>query len=97
MGSTVGVVGAGYVGLTTAACLAHLDHRVRCVDIDAARVAGLCRGQVHIAEPDLAGLVARGLTIGRLSFSADPATLAGLGMGACRAWRRRWAMAASRT
>jgi UDPglucose 6-dehydrogenase len=78
VGSLVGVVGAGYVGLTTAACLAHLDHRVRCVDTDVERVAGLCRGEVGIDEPDLAGLVDRGLSTGRLSFSADPATLAGL-------------------
>jgi UDPglucose 6-dehydrogenase len=78
VGSLVGVVGAGYVGLTTAACLAHLDHRVRCVDTDLERVAGLCRGEVGIDEPDLAGLVDRGMNTGRLSFSADPATLAGL-------------------
>lgn len=35
--STVGVIGAGYVGLTTAACLAHLGHDVTCADIDEER------------------------------------------------------------
>ena len=73
----VGVVGAGYVGLTTAACLAHLDHRVRCVDEDAERVAALTRGEVPIAEPDLAALVDRGLATGRLSFATEPESLGG--------------------
>ncbi|HEY7595932.1 MAG TPA: UDP-glucose/GDP-mannose dehydrogenase family protein [Actinophytocola sp.] len=73
----IGVVGAGYVGLTTAACLAHLDHRVRCVDVDPARVAAVNRGEVPIAEPDLAGLVHRGLVTGRLSFATDAESLGG--------------------
>ena len=78
MGSgPVGVVGAGYVGLTTAACLAHLDHRVRCVDVDPARVVALNRGKVPIAEPGLAELVGRGLATGTLSFSTDVADLGG--------------------
>lgn len=76
----VGVVGAGYVGLTTAACLTHLDHRVRCVDVDAARVAALTRGEVPIAEPDLTELVDRGLATGRLSFDTDAASLGGTGV-----------------
>jgi UDPglucose 6-dehydrogenase len=71
----VGVVGAGYVGLTTAACLAHLGHRVSCVDIDTTRVAGLRLGEVPIAEPDLAELVGAGLATGRLSFSTGMAQL----------------------
>jgi UDPglucose 6-dehydrogenase len=73
----VGVIGAGYVGLTTAACFAHLDHRVRCIDVDAKRVAALRRGKVPIAEPNLAPLVERGLATGRLSFATDTASLGG--------------------
>lgn len=62
------VVGAGYVGLTTAACLAHLGHGVVCSDIDETRIARLNRGDVPIREPGLAELVRAGLDAGRLSF-----------------------------
>ncbi|QIN80244.1 nucleotide sugar dehydrogenase [Rubrobacter marinus] len=65
----VGVVGAGYVGLVTGACLAHVGHRVRCVDKNEARVAELAEGRVPIYEPGLEELVARGRK--RLSFSTD--------------------------
>ena len=51
------VVGTGYVGLTTGACLASLGHRVVCSDVDAAKVARLSRGEVDILEPGLAELV----------------------------------------
>ncbi|MBK1784472.1 UDP-glucose dehydrogenase family protein [Prauserella cavernicola] len=62
------VVGTGYVGLTTGACLASLGHRVTCVDVDESKVARLAAGRVDIMEPGLAELVARGLTSGGLSF-----------------------------
>jgi UDPglucose 6-dehydrogenase len=65
---TVAVVGTGYVGLTTGACLASLGHRVVCADIDEAKVEALSRGEVAIREPGLAELVAEGLAAGRLSF-----------------------------
>ncbi len=64
----VGVVGAGYVGLVTAACLAHVGHRVRCLDRDEGRVAGLREGRIPVYEPGLDGLVERGVNAGRLSF-----------------------------
>jgi UDPglucose 6-dehydrogenase len=62
------VIGAGYVGLTTGACLASLGHRVVCGDNDAAKVARLAAGEVGILEPELADLVAEGLASGRLKF-----------------------------
>ncbi len=65
----VGVVGAGYVGLVTGACLAHVGHRVQCVDKNEARVAELIEGRVPIYEPGLEELVARGRK--RLSFTTD--------------------------
>ena len=43
--SRVGVVGAGYVGLTTAACLASLGHDVACADVDATKLTRLSRGR----------------------------------------------------
>ncbi len=64
----IAVVGAGYVGLTTAACLASLGHRVVCADIDRAKVERLTAGTVDLAEPGLADLVRGGLAAGRLSF-----------------------------
>lgn len=67
-GHDIGVVGAGYVGLTTAACLAHLGHRVVCGDIDTERVARLNRGEIPIVEEGLAEIVAEGLHRGLLSF-----------------------------
>lgn len=64
----ISVIGAGYVGLVTAACLAHLDNDVRVVDIDAARVERLRAGDVPIREPGLDELIHEGLASGRLTF-----------------------------
>lgn len=62
------VVGTGYVGLVQGACLAHLGHRVACVDIDQQKVAALQRGEVPFFEPGLPELVAEGMENGQLSF-----------------------------
>ena len=67
----VEVVGAGYVGLVTAACLASLGHTVRCVDVNLARIASLESGEVPFSEPGLADLVRVGMEQGRLSFETD--------------------------
>ncbi|MBN9745472.1 UDP-glucose/GDP-mannose dehydrogenase family protein [Amycolatopsis sp. A1MSW2902] len=64
----IAVVGTGYVGLTTGACLASLGHRVVCADVDPDKIDRLARGQVDILEPELADLVAEGLAAGRLQF-----------------------------
>ena len=77
--SVVAVVGAGYVGLTTAACLAQFGHRVICTDVDDARIAALQRGEIPIHEPGLAELVRAGVDADRLSFvwgSAEAAACA---------------------
>lgn len=66
--SDVAVIGAGYVGITTAACLAHLGHSVVAGDIDPARVDALNRGEIPIHEDGLSELVAEGLESGRLRF-----------------------------
>jgi len=68
----ISVIGAGYVGLVTAACLAHLENDVRVVDIDAARVERLRAGDVPIREPGLDALIHEGLATGRLTFHAEP-------------------------
>lgn len=64
----IAVIGTGYVGLTTGACLASLGHHVVCADVDAEKIKRLCAGEVDILEPRLADLVAEGLAAGRLSF-----------------------------
>ena len=69
------VIGAGYVGLVTGACLAELGHQVLCVDTDAARIAGLQAGRCPIYEPGLAELIARNTAAGRLGFGARPVGL----------------------
>lgn len=64
----ISVVGLGYVGLVTAACLAKWGHAVRGVDTSAARVTALNAGSLPIFEPGLDELVAAGRDAGRLTF-----------------------------
>lgn len=72
----LGVVGVGYVGLTTGACLAALGHRVVCGDIDAERIERLRAGVIPIVEEGLAPLVADGIASGRLTFVVGAAEVA---------------------
>jgi UDPglucose 6-dehydrogenase len=74
--SRIGVVGAGYVGLTTAACLAHLGHRVVCADLDEDRVARLRRGEIPIVEEGLAEIVTSTLANASLTFEVGAARAA---------------------
>lgn len=66
--STVAVIGAGYVGLTTATCLSHLGHTVICADVDAERVKSLNKGEVPILEEGMDALLDEGLESKRLTF-----------------------------
>ena len=70
-GLHLAVVGSGYVGLVSAACLAGVGHTVRCIDRDRARVAELNQGIVPFREPGLDQAMTTGLASGRLSFSDD--------------------------
>lgn len=67
----VAVVGAGYVGLVTSACLAELGHRVICLEIDRDRLNELQSGRLPIYEPSLEDLVLGNVESGRLSFAGD--------------------------
>lgn len=66
--SSICVVGSGYVGLTTAACFAHLGHTVVCTDIDSDRITRLSAGECPILEQGLDNLLREGLSGGRLRF-----------------------------
>ena len=72
---SVAVIGTGYVGLTTGVCLAHLGHRVMCVDVDQRKIDMLRAGRPPIVEDGITELLAEGTASGRLSFAlgADPA------------------------
>lgn len=67
----VAMIGSGYVGLVSGACLADFGHDVRCVDTDETKVAALRRGEMPIYEPGLADLVGKNAEEGRLSFTTD--------------------------
>jgi len=67
----ISIVGAGYVGLVTAACLAHVGHDVVCLDVDAARIERLHHGDLPVHEPGLDEMVAEGIANGRLRFTVD--------------------------
>jgi UDPglucose 6-dehydrogenase len=66
--SEIAVIGAGYVGLTTAACFAHLGHDVICADVDAAKIEMLQEGRIPIHEEGLDRIVREQLDAGRLRF-----------------------------
>ena len=65
------VIGTGYVGLVSGACLAEMGNDVLCVDVDESKVALLQRGQIPIFEPGLQAMVERNRAAGRLQFSTD--------------------------
>ncbi|MGE0854090.1 MAG: UDP-glucose/GDP-mannose dehydrogenase family protein [Hyphomicrobiaceae bacterium] len=65
------MIGAGYVGLVSAACFSEFGWHVACIDKDPKRIAALQAGSIPIYEPGLDDLVARHARAGRLVFSAD--------------------------
>ncbi|HEX9068590.1 MAG TPA: UDP-glucose 6-dehydrogenase, partial [Ktedonobacterales bacterium] len=65
------VVGTGYVGLVTGACLADLGNDVTCLDIVPEKIEGLRQGKIPIFEPGLDLLVARNAEQGRLHFTTS--------------------------
>jgi UDPglucose 6-dehydrogenase len=66
----ISVIGAGYVGLTTAACLAEIGHQVLCADSDLNKLKKLHAGRIPFFEPHLDLLVKRNAASGRLQFAS---------------------------
>ncbi|HVU22452.1 MAG TPA: UDP-glucose/GDP-mannose dehydrogenase family protein [Rhizomicrobium sp.] len=69
----IAMIGTGYVGLVSGACLSEFGHDVVCIDKDAAKVEALRAGQIPIFEPGLDDVVAANVKAGRLSFASDMA------------------------
>ena len=67
----VTVIGTGYVGTVTGACLAYLGHHVTCVDTDAGKIARLRRGESPIYEPHLETMLSLGAERGGLEFTTE--------------------------
>ena len=72
----VAVIGAGYVGLVSGACLAEFGHHVTCIDKDARRIDDLKNGKIPIFEPGLDDIVHVNVAQRRLAFAANPVGIA---------------------
>ena len=67
----VSIIGTGYVGLVTGACLADVGNHVLCFDVDERKIAMLRRGEIPIFEPGLKEVVRANAASGRLAFTTD--------------------------
>ena len=68
----VTVIGTGYVGTVTGACLSYFGHRVTCVDTNADKIAKLRRGEMPIYEPFLKELLEAAAARGGIDFQHQP-------------------------
>ena len=67
----ISVVGTGYVGLVSGACLAEVGNDVLCLDLDENKINTLRQGGIPIFEPGLADMVKRNVAAGRLHFTTN--------------------------
>src|SRR5260370_13490222 len=66
----VAMIGTGYVGLVSGACIADFGHQVTCVDKDSTKISTLNAGEIPIFEPGLGDIVRSNLKEGRLAFTS---------------------------
>jgi UDPglucose 6-dehydrogenase len=71
MAQRIAVIGTGYVGLVTGACLADVGNEVLCIDVDPKKIDRLRQGEVPIYEPGLDIVLARAIREQRIEFSLD--------------------------
>lgn len=67
----IAVIGSGYVGLVTAACLSELGNKVICVDNDRKKIESLKKGVIPIYEPGLEQMISKNIKAGRISFNSN--------------------------
>jgi len=72
----IAVVGTGYVGLTTGACLAERGNEITCLDVDEEKIRIIQQGRIPIYEPDLEPLIKNNTAAGRLYFTTDMTAVA---------------------
>jgi UDPglucose 6-dehydrogenase len=76
----ISVIGTGYVGLVSGACLAEVGNDVLCLDVDERKIRILESGEIPIHEPGLLEIVRRNVASGRLRFTTDPSVTAKHGL-----------------
>jgi UDPglucose 6-dehydrogenase len=69
--TTISMIGVGYVGLVSAACLADFGNYVTCVDTDIEKIAALQDGRIPIYEPGLDEVIERNIKAWRIQFTTD--------------------------